>query len=88
MLYLSSFAVKLKHVEKIAAIGEFSLEMYYMHLLLMRFNLFSTTIQSIDFFVIKYILLVVIALIVIVVIKSSWILDFVIFGKSQGKAKN
>lgn len=83
MLYLSSFAVKLKPVEKVAAFGVFSLEMYYMHLLLMRFSLFNTTIQSIGFFLIKYILLVAIALIVIVAVKSSWILDFVIFGKRQ-----
>ena len=84
MLYLSSLAVKLKPVEKVASFGVFSLEMYYTHLLLMRFNLFNTTIQGIGFFVIKYILLVAIALIVIVAIKSSCIMDFVIFGKRRG----
>ena len=84
MLYLSSFAVKLKPVEKVAAFGVFSLEMYYMHLLLMRFGFFSITIQSMGFFVIKYFLIVVVALILIIAIKCSRILDFVVFGKRRG----
>ena len=85
MLYLSSFAVRLKPVEKVAAFGGFSLEMYYMHLMLLRFNFFNSTVHDFGLFIIKYILLVTISLILILAIKSSWVTDLVIFGKHPVK---
>ena len=85
MMYLSSFAVRLKPVEKVAAFGVFSLEMYYMHLMILRFSFFNSTVHSFGLFIIKYILLVTISLLVILAIKSSWITNLVIFGKHPVK---
>ena len=85
MLYLSSFAVKLKPVEKVAAFGVFSLEMYYMHLLLLRISFFISPVHDFGLFILKYILLVTISIIMILTIKSSWAVDLIVFGKLPTK---
>ena len=85
MLYLSSFAVKLKPVEKVAVFGVFSLEMYYMHLLLLRISFFISPVHDFGLFILKYILLVTISIIMILTIKSSWAVDLIVFGKLPTK---
>lgn len=87
MLYLSSFAVRCKWVEKISAFGVLSLEMYFVHLIVLRLSVFNSTDASVPVFILKYILLVVASLFIIIILKRFWITDLLLFGKLPNKVK-
>lgn len=81
MMYLASFIAKIGIMKKIASLGVLSLELYYVHLLLLRIPFFNSEGATIFVFIIKYLLIVVVSIIIILIVKSNWISDFVIFGK-------
>lgn len=81
MLYLSSFAVRCKWVEKISVFGVLSLELYFVHLIMLRLNFFNSTDVSVTVFILKYILIVVASLAIVILLKRLWITDMLLFGK-------
>lgn len=87
MLYLSSYAVRCKWVEKISAFGVLSLEMYYVHLIILRLSFFNSTDVSAPIFILKYILVVVASLTIIILLKRFWITDLLLFGKLPNKGR-
>jgi hypothetical protein len=87
MMNICHFACKIKIVEKVAAFGTLSLEMYYIHLLLLKIPLINDKVPNGSTFIIKYCGLVILALIVIFMIKSIWLLDLLFFGKMPRKSE-
>ena len=82
LLYIMSFAVKIKWFEKIASFGMLSLEMYYIHLLLLRLPFYNSLGASTELFIIKYTSIVCMSIVLIIVLKYFSILNLIIFGKS------
>ena len=81
MVYISSFAVKIKLFERVAAFGVLSLEMYYVHLLIFKVTFLNRPTMNARIFVFRYLLLIVVALVIIFILKSNAFTDFIFFGK-------
>lgn len=81
MMNMMSFIAKSNLINRFAVFGTVSLEMYYIHLLLIELPFFNFYETSLFVFIIKYMLLVFISMIIIATIKKNQLLDFLIFGK-------
>ena len=81
MMNMMSFIAKSNLINRFAVFGTVSLEMYYIHLLLIELPFFNFYETNLFVFIIKYMLLVFISMIIIATIKKNQLLDFLIFGK-------
>lgn len=88
LLYASSFAVKSKCFEKISVFGVLSLEMYFVHLIVLRLSFFNSIDARVPVFIIKYIFIIVVSLSSIIVLKRFWITDLLLFGKMPDQLMN
>lgn len=91
MLYISSFMVKTQMMKKVAKLGTLSLEMYYIHLLIIRLPFFNESGIELGLFIVKYVILVICSIVIIYIIKRFFIIDFIFFGKlhiKESKSEN
>ena len=93
LLYIiTSFLCTFKFFNMCSKLGCLSLELYYVHLLVIRLSIFNSnvTINSflnfLNFFGL-YVLLIAISLSAIFLIKTNYVSDFLFFGKIRAKQK-